>query len=48
MLFNHKLSGLQWVALGIIFVGMSIEVYEEVLKKKRQEKEGMFQMEVVY
>ena len=34
MLFNHKLSGYQWIAICIIFVGMSFEVYEEVIKKK--------------
>jgi len=34
IVFNHKLSGYQWVALGVIGVGMAVEVWEEVLGKK--------------
>ena len=34
ILFNHRLSVYQWIAICIIAVGMGFEVYEEVVKKK--------------
>ncbi len=36
LIFNHTLGYLQWIAVGIVFAGMIIEVYEEINEKKNK------------
>jgi UDP-galactose transporter B1 len=38
LLFNHTLSLVQWVAVGIVFAGMIVEVYEEITEKSGNNK----------
>ncbi len=39
MIFNHSLSALQWVCVSVVFGGMIVEVREEILEKRKQEKQ---------
>ncbi len=39
LLFSHTLTVVQWVAVGIVFTGMIVEVYEELTNKKNKKPE---------
>jgi UDP-galactose transporter B1 len=39
LLFNHTLTVVQWVAVGIVFAGMIFELYEEVTEKRNKKKQ---------
>ncbi len=37
-IFKHKISFYQWVAIGIVFVAMGFELYDEVQSQEQNRK----------